>query len=224
MAVFRLTKAAIPCIALGALFFSSPSIGSMDRLSVGSFDPHLEQSWHHQAFGNKTSYDYITLEDRDTIKAEGNVSASGLFTELSSGTQDKQNIEWAWRVDQIHQSADLRLEDKEDFAASLFLVFTDSKKLFPSYQILIYAWSSTDLPVGTVIESPRDPDRIRTMILGNNETPLEKWMSEERNFLEDYQKAFGKRPEKPLKTVGIFTDNDNTQEPVTSYYAPIAVW
>ena len=81
-----------------------------------------------------------------------------------------------------------------------------------------------DLPVGTVISSPNDPDRVRTMILGNKTTPLTQWVQENRNFVDDYREAFGTLPDKPLRTVGIFTDNDNTQEPVTSYYAPISLW
>jgi len=220
----RLLRVSLMIVLIGTGLSSIALAGAMDRYPVGDFEPSLEDSWHHQAFGNKTSYEFVEFSDKGTIKAEGNVSASGLFSDLTADAGAKQNIEWQWRVDQIHQSADLTSKEKEDFAASLFLVFSDSKGLFPSYRILIYAWSSMDLPVGTVISSPNDPDRVRTMILGNKATPLAEWVGENRNFMDDYREAFGAFPDKPLRSVGIFTDNDNTQEPVTSYYAPISLW
>lgn len=224
MQISRFAKALSFLVLLAVSILSVEPSHALDRLLVGDFEPQLEQNWHHQVFGSKTSYEFVQGQDGDSIKAQGNRSASGLFSDLSTGADGKENIEWQWRVDEIQASADLRLKEKEDFAASLFLVFSDSKGLFPSYKILIYAWSSMDLPVGTVISSPNDPDRVRTIVLGNNTTPLTEWVRENRNFMDDYREAFGSHPDKPLRTVGIFTDNDNTGEPVTSYYAPISLW
>ena len=38
----------------------------------------------------------------------------------------------------------------------------------------------------------------------------------------DFRRAFGRDPESPVRAVAIFTDNDQTAEPVTAYYERIS--
>jgi len=197
---------------------------AMKEISIGVFDPGFEDHWHHQVFGRATTYDFVDKEGIAAIEARGNRSASGLFTDLSSTIDNEQNIKWQWRVDRIQNSADLTMSKTEDFGASLFLVFSNNNRLFPSYTILVYAWTSMDVPVGTVVISERDPDRFRTIVVANRQTPLASWLRETRNFVQDYEEAYGSPPPEKLRSVGIFTDNDNTQESVHAYYAPITIW
>jgi hypothetical protein len=42
-------------------------------------------------------------------------------------------------------------------------------------------------------------------------------MSERRNVFEDFRRAFGQEPPDPLEIVALFTDNDQTGEPVEAY-------
>ena len=51
---------------------------------------------------------------------------------------------------------------------------------------------------------------------------LNQWMSERRNVLEDYRKAFGKEPP-VIIGVAVMTDTDNTGETATAYYGDIAM-
>jgi hypothetical protein len=50
---------------------------------------------------------------------------------------------------------------------------------------------------------------------------LNQWITEERDILEDYRKAFGEDP--PLISgVAIMTDTDNTGESAVAYYGDIS--
>lgn len=46
-------------------------------------------------------------------------------------------------------------------------------------------------------------------------------VSESRDLLEDYRRAFGVPPETGVHAMAFFTDNDDTEEPVTAYYGPV---
>ena len=44
------------------------------------------------------------------------------------------------------------------------------------------------------------------------------WINERRDLLSDYQAAFGGKPKDRVHAIAIFTDNDQTGEPVEAHY------
>ncbi|MDJ0898096.1 MAG: DUF3047 domain-containing protein [Xenococcus sp. MO_188.B8] len=169
-------------------------------------------------FGDQaTEYSIHKEGQKIIIEAEGQDSASGLFVPNPKICLENNQLSWAWRVDQIQDTADITVEEKEDFAASLLIIF-GKPGVFSQPKVLIYAFANTDLPQGSIVSSPRAPDNFRTIVLENQESPLMSWLQYERNIIEDYELVYGEMPEKMLHTIGIFTDNDQTQEPVKASY------
>ena len=115
------------------------------------------------------------------------------------------------------ETADITVEEKEDFAASLFIIF-GKPGVFSKPKVLIYAFANTNLPQGSIVNSPNAPDNFRTIVLENQETPLMNWFQYKRNILDDYELVYGEMPEKMLHSIGIFTDNDQTGEAVEASY------
>ncbi|MEO0837225.1 MAG: DUF3047 domain-containing protein, partial [Cyanobacteria bacterium J06642_3] len=151
------------------------------------------------------------------ISAEGQNSASGLFVSNPSTCLEDNQLSWSWKVDQIQDSADITVKDKEDFAASLLVIF-GKPGLFSRPKSIVYAFTNTDLPKNTVVESPRAPNNFRTIVLENEASSLMEWFQYSRNILEDYELAYGEMPKKKLFTIGVFTDNDQTEESVKAAY------
>ena len=165
-----------------------------------------------------TKYSFRNQDEKFIIDAEGQDSASGLFVPDPNVCLNKDQLAWSWRVDQIQPTADITVEEKEDFAAALIILF-GKPGLFSKPKGLIYAFANTDLPEGSVVNSPRAPDNFRTIVLENKDSPLMNWLQYRRNIIKDYELAYGETPDKDLYTIGVFTDNDQTQEPVkASYY------
>ncbi len=48
-----------------------------------------------------------------------------------------------------------------------------------------------------------------------------QWVHERRNVVEDFREAFGREPPATVEVVALFTDNDQTGEPVEAYYGPV---
>jgi len=48
-------------------------------------------------------------------------------------------------------------------------------------------------------------------------------VSESRELVEDFERAFGRSPESGVHAVALFTDNDDTAQPVLARYGAIRV-
>ncbi|MEL6495081.1 MAG: DUF3047 domain-containing protein [Cyanobacteria bacterium J06623_7] len=166
---------------------------------------------------SNTLYSLRQLDKKLIIDAVGQKSASGLFIESPEACLKADSLSWSWRVDRIQPTADITVEEREDFAAAIMILF-GKPGLFSKPKGLIYAFTNTDLPANSVVDSPRAPDNFRTIVLDNQDSPLKNWLSWERNIIDDYQLAYGELPDKDLHTIGVFTDNDQTLEPVAASY------
>ncbi len=167
--------------------------------------------------GADTKYSFSNQDNQLIINAMGIDSASGLFISEPERCLENNWLAWSWKVDQIQATADITNEAKEDFGASLIVLF-GKPSMFSRPKGLIYAFANTDLPANSVVHSPRAPNNFRAIILDNNQTPLMAWRDYKRNIIEDYILAYGEVPNKKLHAIGIFTDNDQTQEPVKAAY------
>ena len=77
---------------------------------------------------------------------------------------------------------------------------------------------------GEVVESPRRKDVIRFMVIESGDGNLGRWMHERRNVVHDFRKAFGGEPPEEVELIAVFTDNDQTKEPVETYYGVIRAY
>jgi hypothetical protein len=59
-------------------------------------------------------------------------------------------------------------------------------------------------------------------VVESGPSKLNQWVSEERNILEDYKKAFGQEPPM-ISGIAIMTDADNTGESAIAYYGDIVL-
>ena len=194
-------------LSLLTIFFSAAVVSNAQNNKLESI-----------TFGdNDTKYSYQEEDEKLIINAEGQNSASGLFLSNPTICLEGNQLSWSWRVDQIQETADITKEEKEDFAASLMIIF-GKPGLFSRPKSIIYAFTNNELPKNTIIKSPRAPNNFRTIVLENEESSLMEWFQYKRNIVEDYQLAYGEIPTKRLFSIGVFTDNDQTEEPVKASY------
>jgi Protein of unknown function (DUF3047) len=181
----------------------------------------VEQAWTHRTFGAATLYESVMLDGVPAIRAIGRESASGLYRETPYRVGDRPWLEWTWRVDQLQETADIRVKSREDFAAALFLIFGRPSMTKRKVPTLAYVWTSGSVPVSAVVASPHRPGSVRSIVVRSGATDLGQWMRERRNVFEDFRRAFGQEPPDPVEIVALFTDNDQTGEPVEAYYGAI---
>lgn len=179
----------------------------------------LDGFWQQRDFGKATEFTQVTVDGVSAIRAVGRDSASGLFREVKLDLREHPVLQWSWRVDRLQASADLSDAAAEDFAAAVFMIFGDPGSA--ESRSLAYVWTNDRLAPETVVRSPHRPDRVRSIVVESGATGLGRWQEETRDIRSDFRRAFGVEAPGMLDGVALFTDNDQTGEPVEAYYGAI---
>ena len=199
-------------LLLAALFWLASS-----AMAQVLFDPDTGlDGWTERSAKGKTDFS-ITEEG---LRATTNDSASIVERTVELDMQRSPQISWQWRVDERHESADIRIKGKDDMAAALIFVF-GKPSLINRPKTLIYVWANDAVEQGDFIDSPRT-DKIKYVVLRAGETPLGDWMSETRNIAADFETAFGEPAPRYARRLCFFTDGDQTGERATAYYGPVS--
>lgn len=200
--------AAIPAYAKNPLLVADPATP-------------VAEAWTHQSFGTATEYKEVMLDGVAAIRATGRKSASGLYRDFRYRIAEHPWIEWTWRVNRLQRTADIRVKEGEDYAAALFLIFGRPSMLNRDVPTLAYVWTSARFPEGSIVDSPYHPGATRNIVVRSGEKQLGQWLRERRNVVNDFRRAFGREPPETVEVIALFTDNDQTGEPVETYYGTV---
>jgi hypothetical protein len=170
------------------------------------------------------------------VHARAERSATGLTQPLDVDPTARPRVAWRWRVQELIAGADNLDRHAEDSPVRLMLFFAGDKRRLPArdqlalemaemvsgqsvpYATLVYMWENRQ-PVGTVIDSAHT-GRVKMVVAGSGRDRLGQWKHFERDYVADFERAFGERPGL-LIGVGIMTDTDNTGGEIEAYYGDI---
>ena len=74
----------------------------------------IQDEWQQLPIRGETEYRVTASAGRVAIRAIGQRSASGLMRRVQVNPLNCPQIEWSWRVDQLQETADIRVKEKED--------------------------------------------------------------------------------------------------------------
>lgn len=145
--------------------------------------------------------------------------------------RDKENIydiniyetpilSWKVRAHRLPQNANEDSKDKNDTVASIYVVFDLGRvALFKKVPKSIrYTWSTT-LEEGTQTSKLFGNQNI--IVVKSGESDTGKWITFERNVVEDYRRVFGDDPPKTPLAILILSDGDSTGSYVKADYDDI---
>jgi len=213
-------------------------------LPVGMFSAEKEEGglpadWKPFFFKNVAKHtDYALLRDNGTIvlRAQSTAAASGLARSMRIDPRQYPILEWRWKVTNIPPKSDVHKKSGDDYPARIFINFIfDSKSagfwdrfrhktvggmygLEAPGTALNYIWAGNGT-LGSMIASPFT-DKVRMVLVESGSAKLSTWITEQRNIVDDYRKAFGQDPP-AISSIAIMTDTDNTGESATAFYGDI---
>ena len=127
---------------------------------------------------------------------------------------------WCWRAAALPLGGNEFLDDANDSAAGLYVIF--SKNWLGVPKQLKYVWSTT-LPEGTV--GRRDKIfRPWFFVVESGATNLDKWTFEVVDLEKHHREKLGGRPAKRTIGLGLLTDANSTRSYAEAYYADLRVW
>ncbi|MBS3755314.1 MAG: DUF3047 domain-containing protein [Desulfobacterales bacterium] len=216
-------------------------------LHVGKFsdaDPAdgIPSDWEPLTFEKIDAHtDYRLVDDKGTavIRAESDASASGLIRKVRIDPRKYPVIQWRWRATGVYEKGDVTQKSGDDYPARVYIAFEyDPDKVgfferakfkaarmlhgeYPPTGALTYIWAS-NAPEGKIVSSAFT-DRVSMIVVETGKEKTDTWVSESRNILADYRKAFGEEDPPMIRAIAIMTDSDNTGESTVSYYGDIVM-
>lgn len=114
-------------------------------------------------------------------------------------------LTWDWRIHALPTAANEFSEKQNDSAASIYVVWGFNALRVP--KVVRYTWSSTQ-EVGRT--AARNMNMQHIVVMASGTKHLGKWMTFERNIVEDYNRFFrGAVPKRPVAIL-ILSDADDT--------------
>jgi hypothetical protein len=213
-------------------------------LKVGNFSvlessQDFPQQWEPLTFpkiGNHSRYSLIKGPGQTVIKAQSDRSASGMIRRLRINPQQYPILEWSWKIDAVLDKGDVTRKAGDDYPARIYIAFELDPETASWWQrlqhktaslaagkelpgtALNYIWANK-APVGTFVPNPYSQEVIMVVVQSGN-LKSGQWVSQSRNLVDDYRKAFGRQPP-DIIGIALMTDTDNTGEQATAYYGDI---
>jgi len=192
---------------------------------------HLPKGWYnrngkrqpinYEEGPKKAAYKY-TIKKNGPNKFLRYAGQSARHMNFPLANKDGVNIDktpilsWKWRVFQVPKGANEDNSDLNDTAASIYVVFDVNWLKIP--EVIRYTWSTT-LPVGT--ELSKNMGKQKIIVVASGTEKAGRWLTFERNIVEDYKRLFGSEPpEKPLAIL-ILSDADSTGDNSVADYDDI---
>jgi len=211
-------------------------VGPFSRASEGGGFP---QGWEPMVFKKIKTHTRYTLEEDDgtmVVKAESRAGASGMIRKIDMDPHERPIISWRWKVGSVYDKGDATRKKGDDYPARIYVAFAyDPDKLsfterlkfkaakalygeYPPMAVLNYIWAS-HAEKGRILPNAYT-DRAMMIVVQSGPQKTGTWLTETRNIVDDYQKAFGTTPP-PISGIAIMTDSDNTGESTTAWYGDI---
>ena len=114
---------------------------------------------------------------------------------------------------------DVRAKKTDDYPARVYVIFPHWFP--PKTRSINYIWANR-LPVGEAVPNAYYAKAIMLAVQSGAEN-AGKWVTEERNVLEDFRRLFGEEPPE-VGAIAIMTDTDNTGEQATACYDDLTLF
>jgi len=202
--------------ALALVNFLS-TISAQDRLAISEFSDCVKSGlpcgWERFKSASGVRLQRDSLGIFVAIQSVRDVQA--IDRRIHFESSDFPILCWRWRVHTLPEAGKEDVRKRNDCAAAVYIAF---KGMYPFNHVIKYAWSTT-MPVGSIVPSPFGKN-VRIFVIRSGSERRNEWISEKRNFKEDYRKVFGDSAP-PVEAVALQTDSDNTETSASADYADV---
>ncbi len=196
--------------------------------------------WHEISFPGIDRATRYTLSQDDgfaAFHAQSDSSASGLYYPVKVDPAESPLLVWKWKVTELYEKADPLKKSGDDFPARLFVTFREEsnarsflgtlgsafrqilpRSFFPD-RAIVYVWAS-HIPKEAHFASPYT-DRCQVIVVESGPQKLNRWVTNRRNILRDYNAAFGGIAP-TISGIAVMADTDHTGETASTYFGELS--
>lgn len=184
----------------------------------------------------KTAYQTLVEGERPVLRARSQGGASALRRKVRIDPAKRDSITWTWKVERCLEQADCSDKARDDCAARVMLLYAyDPERVgvleraqfesarsirgeYPPVAVLVYAWTESARSEEW-LPNPSS-DRIKVFPVRRGAEGAGTWLTETRNHLEDFRKAFGAEPTS-IEGVALMVDTDDTGGEATAWFCSL---
>lgn len=167
-----------------------------------------------------TRFSIVRERDESVLHAHSERAASALWYELDLLPRTDHVVRWRWKVAAVlNGNAREREKQGDDYAARFFVIF-DDEPFSSKARAICYVWAANE-PKGAVYPNPYFSN-VATMVLESGDEQAGEWIVEEREFVGDYLRVFGRTP-RSITAVAVMVDTDNTRRSATAWFDEIVI-
>jgi hypothetical protein len=202
------------------LFFLIPALCRTAETNAVLFSENFAHGtggrWQQVKFGTATDYQAMQDGTNFFLRASADKSCSAFTAKLNLNPPAKLTLRWRWKIDGVPTNGSERVVSRFDHAARVFIAFDT---FIGPPRSLNYLWANEE-KVGTVMSHPL-LSRAQLFMVESGNARAGEWISEERDVMADWKKAFGSRVMPKIIGIGVLTDGDSLGCKLTADYADI---
>jgi hypothetical protein len=170
----------------------------------------LPGEWKAQNWGTP-NYQIIKIVDDDGHRALSMKSVSDSTTlnrEIKGKVhlKDTPILEWEWKSLVLPKGGNSCKKATDDQAGQVFVLWPRFPEAVRS-RIIGYVWDTTQ-PAGTICKSEKT-GMVTYVVVHSGPADLNKWVTEQRNVVEDFKRIYGETPDDPA-VLSIAIDSNDT--------------
>lgn len=207
-------------LILTAAVIGAPSTpGTFAVIGFTPGRPLLDDGWEEKTYNRPTSWEVVQGPDGAVLHGVSDGSASMLYKCVKYDAREYPLLRWQWKVMRLPRKGRENDRANDDYGARVY-VFFPGWTFLTSY-VLEYVWDN-ETPAGTVKTSPSS-GKCKLIVVDSGTGELGKWITVERDLWEDYMRAFGWAPDRPVGGIGFMSDSDNTSSSAEAYYGEVRI-
>jgi DUF3047 family protein len=215
-----------PVVTVVLLLLTVATAGAADRVSIEEWKDKLgatgvPSGWQRQNWGSpKYDVKVEEHEGRAALHMKSENEGSTISREIKGKVDLKATpvLEWSWKAIVLPKGGNSCKKATDDQAAQIFVVWPRFPEAVRS-RIIGYVWDTTQ-PVGTVCKSEKT-GTVTYVVVRSGSADVGKWVSEQRNVVEDFRRIYGEAPDNP-GAVSISIDSNDTSSVSESFMGAIA--
>jgi hypothetical protein len=204
------------CVLFATVLFPllAVSAGTGPRqLVIDDFERGLSPEWTVKSFKGETVYQVVSDNGSRVLQGNSRAAASGLVRKLDLDPRAYPVLSWRWKVAGTIPQGNEQTKAGDDYAARVYVIFPHW--FFPKTRTLNYIWAN-HLPKGEFLPNAFTSNALMVAVESGPEK-AGQWLTERRNLVEDYRRAFGEDPPR-IGAIAVMTDTDNTGAAAVGWY------
>jgi hypothetical protein len=194
---------------------AGPEALIVDPVSAGLGADGIPNDWAlKQWFGGGHDIRIEKNDEKPVLHLVSKQNSFGVYKNFDFDIHDNPYLSWRWKVTVLPTGGDVRNKKTDDQAAQVYVLFPK----FPSAintRLVGYIWENLT-PKDLHVTSQKSSN-TRYVVLRNHSDPLNQWMEEKRDVLQDYRDLFGDEPPQ-VGGVTLMIDSDDTKSTAESYF------